>query len=160
MQKTKICPDCSTEYFSHIDNCADCGTVLLSPEKIRDVQEERHRCKEKTLENHVVVGEGDKNWMGELYTVLIDSGISCVITADAGCNKGCSADTRRLLVSSLDVEKAKERIEEHYAETHPEIQASNEMVNQGKCPACSSPVGSEAVECPDCGLMLLIVKEE
>ncbi len=158
MQQIKICPNCATEYFQHIEKCADCGAVLLLPEEIKKVHEEKKRLKDKALENQVVVRKGDKKWMEELYHVLIDSGIPCLITADAECNKGCRADTRRLLVSSQDVEKANERIEEYYTEVHPEVQASKEMVSQGKCPACGSPVGSDAVECPDCGLTLLIVE--
>jgi len=154
----KICPDCSTEYFPHIKNCADCGAVLLSPEENKRVQEDKKRCMDRALEDQVVAREGDKKWIGELYDVLIDSGIPCVITADAECKKGCSADTRQLLVSSQDFKKAKERIEDYYTEVHPEIRASKEMVSQGKCPACGSPVGSDAAECPDCGLKLIIIE--
>ena len=158
MQQIKICPNCTTEYFQHIENCADCGDALLLPEENKKKQEEKKRLKYKALENQVVVREGDKKWMEELYCVLIDFGIPCLITADAGCDKGCSADTRRLLISSQDVEKANERIEEYYTEVHPEVQASKEMVRQGKCPACGSPVDSDAVECQDCGLTLLIIE--
>ncbi len=158
MTQIKICPDCETEYFPHIENCADCGAVLLLPEENKKVQEEKRQLKDKALENQVVVREGDKKWIEELYQVLIDSDIPCLITADAGCNKGCRADTRRLLVSSQDVEKANELIEEYYSEVHPEVQASKVMVSQGKCPACGSPVGSDSVECPDCGLTLIITE--
>ena len=155
MQK-KICPDCEAEYFAHIENCADCGTLLLLPEEVKKAQEEKNRCMEKALENQVVVREGDLKWMGELYNVLIDSGIPCSISGDDGCKKGCCGDKLRLLVSSEDVEKASKRIDEYYIEVHPEMQASQEMVSQGKCPACASPVSPDAAECPDCGLTLLI----
>jgi len=158
MTQIKICPDCSAEYFAHIENCADCGTVLLLPEENRKMQEERRRCKEKSFENPVAVREGSLKWMDELYTVLINAGIPCVVNVDAGCNKGCCGDTCRLLVSAQDAEKANERIEEYFSEIHPEIKASREMMSQGKCPACSSPVTSDAVECPDCGLTLIIVE--
>jgi hypothetical protein len=43
---------------------------------------------------------------------------------------------------------------------HPEIRASNELINQGKCPACGSYVGENNNKCPDCGLMLLVIEEE
>lgn len=159
MQQIKICPECETEYFPQIQQCADCGADLLWPDKFKIVQEERKRLKDTVLENKVAVREGDKQWIGELYDVLIDSGIPCVITADAGCSKGCSPDTRKLLVTAHDAERANARIEEYYAEVHPEIQASKEMVSQGKCPACGSPVDPAAIECPDCGLPLIIVEE-
>jgi hypothetical protein len=158
LKQIKICPDCSSEYFPHIENCVDCGSVLLFPEDIKSLQEERRRCKDRALEDAVVLREGDVKWIDELYHVLIESGISCMVTTDADCNKGCCGDKYRLMVSSQDGEKANERIEEYYAEIHPEIRASKEMMSQGKCPACSSPVEPEAVKCPDCGLTLFIVE--
>ncbi len=158
MTQIKICPDCATEYFPHVENCADCGAVLLFPEENKRVQEEKKRCMDKALENPVVVREGDLKWIDELFHVLIDSSIPCVVHVDTGCKKGCSGHSCRLLVSSKDVEKANERIEEYYMKIHPEIQASKEMISEGKCPACGSPVGSDAVECPDCGLTLLIIE--
>ena len=127
-------------------------------ERSTGAREEKRLLKGRLLEQAVVVREGDLDWMNELYNVLIDSGISCVITADDGCKKGCCGNTCRLMVSTQDAEKARQRIEEYYMEIHPEIQASQEMASQGKCPACGSPVESEAVECPDCGLTLLIIE--
>ena len=110
------------------------------------------------MENAIVAREGDLKWIDELYNVLIQSGISCMVTTDDGCNKGCCGDKYRLMVSSQDTERANDRIEEYYAEVHPEIRASKAMMSQGKCPACSCPVDPEAVECPDCGLTLLIIE--
>jgi hypothetical protein len=159
MHRIKICPDCATEYFPHIETCADCGAVLLSPEENKKVQEEKRLCMEESLEDQAVIRKGDLKWMNELYNVLIDSGIPCAVHADTKCKKGCSGDTCGLLVSSKDVERANKRIEEYFAEIHPEIRASKEMVSQGKCPACGSPVGSNTVECPDCGLTLLIIEK-
>jgi hypothetical protein len=160
MTQIKICPECKTEYFPHIERCADCGSVLLTPEEIKKTEEDKKRCMEKSLENSVVVREGSLNWMNELYNVLIDSSISGVVNSDAGCKKGCCGDTYRLLVSSQDAEKANERIEEYCAELHPELQASREMMSRCKCPACGSPVSPDAVECPDCGLTLIIIEEK
>jgi hypothetical protein len=158
MKQIKICPDCAAEYFPHIENCADCGSVLLSPEQIDKAQEKKKRCMDKALEDRAVVRKGDLKWMDELYGVLIDSGIPCAISTDDGCNRGCCGDTHYLMVSSNDTERANERIEEYYKRIHPEIRTSREMVNQGKCPACYTPVDSDASECPDCGLTLLIIE--
>jgi uncharacterized Zn finger protein (UPF0148 family) len=44
-------------------------------------------------------------------------------------------------------------------ESNPEVRASQEMLRQGKCPACGSPLGEKAKECPDCGLPLVIVED-
>ncbi len=160
MNRNKICPDCETEYLPHIEKCADCGTVLLLYEEYRSVQEENKRLTEKAIRNAIVVREGDLKWLDELYNVLIEAGIPCAVTSDSGCNKGCCGDKWRLIVSKKDVERAKERIEEYFMEMHPEIRASNELVSQGKCPACGSPVVVGANDCPDCGLTLVIIEEE
>jgi len=115
---------------------------------------------EKAVENEVVVREGDLNWLGELYTVLIDAGIPCAVRSNASCKKSCCGDTCRLVVSREDLERAQERIEEYFMEMHPEIRASRELASEGKCPACGSPVGPGDRECPDCGLPLVIIEEE
>lgn len=158
MMQTKICPDCGAEYFAHIENCADCGTALLLPEERAKAQEEKKRCMDTTSENSVIVREGSLNWMDELSEVLINSGIPCVVKANDGCGKGCCGDTHHLMVSSEYAEKAIERIAVYYMELHPELKDSNEMINQGKCPACGYAAGADAVECPDCGLTLLIIE--
>ncbi len=158
MKQVKVCPDCEVEYYPHIHNCADCGAVLLLPEEIKKAQEEKKRTKEKGLEDQVLVREGELKWLQELYDVLINSGIPCTISGDDDCNKGCCGGKLRLMVSSPDFIKAKERIDEYYMEIHPEIRTSNELASQGKCPACGSSVGSDAVECHDCGLTLLITE--
>lgn len=158
MIQIKICPDCETEYYPHIKNCADCGAVLLSPEENKRIQEEKKQCRDMALEAPFVVRKGDLKWINELYHVLIESGIPCSVDSDAGCNKGCCGDTCRLMVSSRDAERATQRIEDYYMEIHPEIRTSKEMMRQGKCPACSCPVDSDAVKCPECGLTLLIIE--
>lgn len=160
MNQNKICPDCKTEYLPQILKCADCGAALLLPEEYRKAQEEKKRIEEKTVENTAVVREGDLDWMSELRAVLIDAGIPCNIHSDAGCKKGCCVDKCRLVVSSDDLERAQERIEEYFMEVNPELRASNELLREGKCPVCGSPVGTGERECPDCGLPLLIVEEE
>jgi len=160
MNRNKICPDCETEYLPHIEKCADCGVTLILHEEYRSVQEEKKRLAEKAVRNAVVVREGDLKWLDELCNVLIDAGIPCTVTSDSGCKKGSCRDEWQLIVSKEDVERAKERIEEYFMEMHPEIRASNELVSQGKCPACGSPVHAGANECPDCGLMLVIIEEE
>jgi len=160
MDQYKICPECECEYYPHIEKCADCGAVLIFPEEHKKAQEEKERLMEKAVENEVAVREGDLGWMSELYTVLIDAGIACTVRTDKGCRKSCCGDTCRLVVAPEDVERAQEHIESYFMEMHPEIRASRELAGEGKCPACGSPVGSGDRECPDCGLMLVIVEEE
>jgi len=159
MNQNKICPNCEVEYLPHIEKCADCCAVLLLPEEHRQAQEEKKRLMAKAIENAAVVREGDLKWLGELYKVLINSGIPCTVTSDASCNKGCRPKCL-LIVSSENFERAQERIAEYFMEIHPELRASNELISQGKCPACGSPVGTGDKECSDCGLTLVIIEEE
>lgn len=158
MSQTKICPDCGTEYFAHIAKCADCGTILLLPEELVKLREERRQCSEKLLDNPVVIREGDPDWINELYHVLIDASVPCMVHVDL-CNKGCS-EPCKLMVSGPDAEKANDLIEEYFAKVHPEMQASRDLMREGKCPACGFSVKPDTVECPDCGLPLVIVEEE
>ncbi len=160
MTPNKICPQCETEYLPHIEKCADCGAVLLFPEEHKKAQEEKKQIMQKAVDNTVVVREGDLAWLSELRSVLAEAGIPSAVRAAAGCNKGCCGGTHWLVVSSNDLERARERIEEYLMEINPELRASNELLRQGKCPACGSPVGTDERECPDCGLPLLIVEDE
>jgi hypothetical protein len=160
MNRNKICPDCEVEYMPHIEKCADCGAVLLSHEEHRQAQEEKKQLMAQAIENAAVVREGDLKWLGKLYNVLIDASIPCAVISDAGCNKGCCGSKCQLIVSKEDLERAQESISEYYMEIHPELRDSIELVNQGKCPACGSPVGTGDSECSDCGLTLLIIEEE
>ena len=160
MNQNKICPDCDAEFLPHIEKCADCGAVLLLVEEYKKAQDEKKRIEEKILENTVVAREGDLDWMSELRAVLIDAGIPCTVHSDTGCGKGCCGGECRLLVQSEDLERARERIEEYYMEVSPELLASRELISEGKCPACGSPVATGERECRDCGLPLLIVEEE
>ena len=112
---------------------------------------------EQPLDVPVVIREGDVKGRGERHGMLIASGFPCRLHADPGCQKGCRGNTCQLLVSRRDAEGAHERIEEYFAEVHPEAMASQELISQGKCPACGSPAGPSEAECSDCGLTLFIV---
>ena len=160
MNRNKICPACEVEYLPHIEICADCGAVLLLHEEHKRAKDERKRLAAKAIENAAVVRKGDLKWLGELSNVLIDAGIPCSVTSEAGCNKGHCRDKFLLIADRGDLARAQERIEEYFRELHPELRASHELAKQGKCPACGSPVGADDTECSDCGLMLVVIEEE
>lgn len=165
MPQVKICPECREEYQPHIIKCVHCGTVLVPPEEIKEEKkeltiEEMLKYDNVSLENPVVVREGASGWIREIFVVLIKADIPCAISKEDGCGKGCCGDTKFLLVSEKDREKAHEKIEEYCMEKYPELKAANEMISKGNCPACGSPVEKDAVECPDCGLLLLIIEKD
>lgn len=156
----KICPDCEAEYYSHIEKCADCGTALLFLEEYRNAQEEKKRRALRIVEQGVEVREGNLEWMNELRAALADSGIPGRVIAGESCKKSCCGGEWQLVVSREDAGRAQERIEEYFRELDPELRASHELMNQGKCPACGSPVNAGDAECSDCGLTLIIIEEE
>ena len=160
MSEIKLCPNCRTEYFSHIERCADCGAVLLTPEENTIAQEEKKRQVDKDSWAPVSVRKGNLKWMNELRSVLTDSGIPCVVSGEEGCSKGGCGASYYLLVTSENAAVAHDRIEEYCMEMHPEIKDSHELISQGKCPACGCSVDAEAVDCPDCGLTLMVVVDE
>ena len=160
MSDIKLCPNCKTEYFAHIEHCADCGAVLLTPEENKIALEEKKRQVDKDSWAPVIIRKGSLPWMNELRSVLADLGIPCTISGEEGCSKGGCGATYCLLVTSENAKVAHERIEEYCMELHPEIKDSQEMISQGKCPACGCSVSSDARDCPDCGLTLMIVFDE
>jgi rRNA maturation endonuclease Nob1 len=160
MNRNRICPECETEYLPHMEKCSDCGAVLLLPEELRKAKQEKQRIRQKAVENTAVVREGDLDWLRELRAVLADAGIPATVRAADDCGKGRCGGTHWLTVSSDDLERAQERIEEYFMESNPEVRASKELLGRGKCPACGSPVSEEARECADCGLPLVIVEDE
>ncbi len=160
INRHKICPRCESEYQPHIDKCADCGEALVLPEELEKAKEQRRLTGEKKVDEKVVVREGELDWMSELREALIDAGIPAEVRSEDDCGKGCCGSACRLVVSPEDLEKAQARVEEYFMEVNPELRESNELMKEGKCPACGSPVGAGARECPDCGLPLVIVEEE
>lgn len=158
MTEMKICPQCAYDYYPHVEKCAKCGVVLVSLEEHARMQEDKRRLAEQALEDPVAVREGDVRWMEELLQALTAAGIPCRLHADPGCATGCRGNTCKLLVSRRDAPRAHERCEEYFSEVHPEARASQEMMSQGKCPACGSNLDPAAAECPDCGLTLLIIE--
>lgn len=160
MKLKRVCPECRSEYLPQIEKCSDCGAVLLLPEELEKADEERRMLMLRKVEERVVVREGELKWLGELRSVLADAGIASTINSGSDCGKGSCRGECVLMVAPEQLERARERIEEYFAEMHPEIRASKELAEAGKCPACGSHLAPDAHECRDCGLPLVIIEEE
>lgn len=159
MNEYKICPSCSGEFYPHIEKCADCGVVLLTHEEHEKALLQRRLIEETAVKNAVAVREGDLDSIRTLETVLLDAGIPCMILSNTACGKGCCGDKWRLAVSPENLVRARDAVEEYHMELDPELRTSRERLDQGRCPACGSDVGPEALECPDCGLQLVIIED-
>jgi len=160
MNQNKLCPVCQSEYLHHIQKCVDCGADLLLPEEQRKAQEEKKLLGDKALENGAVVREGDLDWMTELREVLVHAGIPCKLHSELNCKKGCCGDKFQLVVSPDNLDRAQQKIEEYFMAINPELLTANELIKEGKCPACGFPLATDERECPECGLSLLIIEEE
>ncbi len=156
----KKCPACGEEYMPHIEKCADCGATLVPVDEYQTAVAELRKAAGEEPEDAVAVREGDLDWLLELREALLLAGIPSAIISDDGCNKNCCSDKCRLEVSKEDFERAQARIEEYFAEVHPEVREAREQVSEGKCPACGSPIAAGDKECPDCGLALIIEADE
>ncbi len=114
---------------------------------------------EETHDEWVVIKEEAQEWVQKLSDMLSGNNIPSRIALAPGCSAGSCGCTFLLLVAQNDVQTALVNIEEYYMELHPEIRESQEWVDQGRCPACGHHVGTDAKECSDCGLLLIIEEE-
>lgn len=104
----------------------------------------------------VVIKEDLQEWIKELSHMLQEKGIPSRIALSPGCSAGKCSSTYLLQVTKENIQIALGNIEEYYMILHPEIRESQKWVAQGRCPACGHYVGTDARECSDCGLILII----
>jgi rRNA maturation endonuclease Nob1 len=160
MDQNKICPACGAECNPHIDNCADCGAVLLAFEKHLRAGEAEEMPAQTSMENKDVVLAGDLDWIRELHAVLMASGIAGSVESERAGRNGRLRSGCRLVVSPDDLERARKRIEEHLMEINPDLLISQELFGKNKCPACGAIFVRDARECADCGLPLVVIEED
>jgi rRNA maturation endonuclease Nob1 len=111
---------------------------------------------EEAHEEWVVINEEKQEWVQKLSNVLSENDIPSRIALAPGCSAGQCGCTFLLLVTKNDVQAALDSIDGYYMKLHPEIRESKEWADQDRCPACGHHVGTDARECPDCGLRLII----
>ncbi len=159
MSQVKYCPECSSEYYAHILECADCGVPLITPEEFEAARQRRKRFEGEGDQEAVAIKQDEKNWIKELHRVLTDKGYSCRMTVTPGCTPGKCGESFLLIVPKEEAESAIKCIDEYHQELHPELKESEELAAQGKCPACGFDAGFDAMECSDCGLPLMLQSE-
>ena len=160
MSQDKLCPECNAEYLPHIVSCPTCDVPLILSVEIEEMRERQRQFAEEDIKNAVAIKEGGKRWIIELRDVLINKGFPCSIKIAQSSTPGQCGESFFLIVPKETAESATNLIGDYIHEVHPEIKESEELAAQGKCPACGSNTGADAKECPDCGLMLVVVSEE
>lgn len=115
---------------------------------------------EDTHDEWIAIKEETQEWTQKLSHMLSEKGISSRITLAPGCGAGSCGCTFHLLVAKKDVQAALAGIDEYYMILHPEIKESQDWMDQGRCPACGHHAGTDAKECHDCGLLLIIEEAE
>lgn len=157
-EKTKLCPECGSEYYAHISECADCGVPLKMPEEIEKKRDNKPDVTAHLHGEWIAIREEGKEVIRELSEVLSRKGISSQIALAPGCSTGKCGCRYLLLVAKRDVHAAHDCIEEFHTQMYPEIKTAQEWESQGKCLACGYSVSPDTKECPDCGLVLMSEK--
>ncbi|MBE9504912.1 MAG: hypothetical protein IME96_12130 [Proteobacteria bacterium] len=147
----KLCPQCGAEYFAHITECAECKVPLQRPEEL-----ERARAEfvSEVGEDAAPLMEGKMAELKELRRLLEKEGIKTYINHASGCKPGGCNSTSLLFVAKSNAEAAVSFLQKHFAHNNPEPSGHEEDISEDQCPACGFHAGVDAMECPDCGLVL------
>lgn len=180
----KVCPECEAEFFAHIEKCNKCMIGLITAEEFETRKAKELRAEDESgfgLEGgdggggsssspgsdgveidgeYTSVDRGAIGRITELAGALTASGIACDVVADEDAASSCGKkEVFFLLVRNEDKDQAIKNIDNYWHTLHPEVREASELMEQGICPACSYNAG-DALECPDCGLVLATVIED
>jgi len=160
-EEFKVCPNCGTEYNSHIEKCADClddlvykNNIEISPVSIEETAE------------LVLIRTDEALFIKDIQRKLTEIGIQSVISVEytpkhqsSHGHFGAGA-LYNIYVSKEDEEKA---IALEHSQWNKVLEQDNlkldvnvNSYNNQCCPACNTFVGIDAKECPSCGLFLTI----
>jgi RNA polymerase subunit RPABC4/transcription elongation factor Spt4 len=162
-EETKVCPNCGTEYYSHIEKCADCSVDLV----YKNNTEISSTSFEKTDE-FVLIRTDEALFIKDFQRKLTEIGIQSVINVEYTPQHRSShghfgtGSYYSIYVSSGNEQKAREL---EHSQWTKEINQDNLKLdfnvnseNNQNCPACNAFVGIDAKECPSCGLFLTIIE--
>jgi hypothetical protein len=153
------CPQCGEEYLATTRECADCGVPLgvgapaaqPEPEPVDELPPVSELTNLRTGSLGVVQG---------LSEMLMEAGITHRIEAvapdDPGQRRRGDSLPYGVYVRAADEERAAAVDRAFMRRIMPDLpEDAGAPVAEGGCPACGTPVASDARECPDCGLALL-----
>ena len=155
----KLCPECGSEYFAHVIDCAECKVTLVTSVEIERERAEEERFAGEVGKDAVAVIEGRVPLLKELRKALLGKGITSFINLSPGCKPGGCNSTSLLFVARKSAEAAVSCIKKHQGEELSESMDCEEEMDDENCPACGFEAGAKTKECPDCGLALVFDEE-
>lgn len=149
-----VCPECGSEYQPQIRVCIDCGTATVSPAAAREQAPHKPDPQPLDKTETVHIRTDELEWIESLRALFEQHDISCWIYPAQSSRhhqrfKISVAKEDAVLAFELDGELLRQRLGDD----------GDEMVEvpvPGLCPACHSQLPAGAIECPACGLALVV----
>ena len=156
MTHVRVCPDCGEEFRAEIVRCSDCGAVLVDrhedeaggPARNMAAPEASEPAGDDSLEDyHLVFSSTSSEAVRGAADALVAAGIAFRIT-----HRGA---TLELLVHADDYAAAVPALAGRdgaiLLDTQPEAPEGQDVK---ACPACGTALAADAVECPECELVV------
>lgn len=152
----RVCPDCGEEFRPEIVRCSDCGAVLVDPHESQTggqapniaAPEAPEPGGDDSLEDHhLVFSSTSSEALRGAADALVAAGIAFRIT-----HRGAALE---LLVHADDYAAAAPALTGRdgalVVDTQPD---APEEQHVKACPACGTSLAADAVECPECELVV------
>lgn len=153
----KVCPECREEYTLVAEQCADCDVPLVFPDEVPPEPEPEAFPEVSELE---CVRVGPLPWTRAISAGLEEAGIPHRVEHDTRSEAEGGVDPRKFddgtlygtWVRPADLDAAKAIDSTIFAHIDEEVRVDAPATGDETCPACTSPLPPDALECPDCGL--------
>lgn len=153
-EDTAVCPQCGSEFQSHVVTCIDCGTVTVPASHLEGGNREEPTVFSLASGSQAaLVRTAESAWATGLGGYLEDKGVACGLVEDPACCGG----PRKLavVVAEQDLERARELDREYFLQLVPEATESfGRLPGEEECPACGAYLPGGSDECPACGLVV------
>jgi hypothetical protein len=155
-----VCPECLAEHTLSVTDCADCGVELVSPAAIAAAETELAEFPPASELDCVRVAP--LAWVRALSDGLERGGVAHRVEpareedAPDGQNAGIfdGAQLFGLFVRASDTAAARELDRAIAVQLLPDEAPPLAEGEEENCPACSSPLAADVLECEECGLRL------
>jgi RNA polymerase subunit RPABC4/transcription elongation factor Spt4 len=163
LEEIKVCPNCGTEYYSHIEQCADCSIDLIFKDKT-----EISSISIDGSSELVLIRSDEALFIKEFQRKLDEIGVQSIIKVEYTPQHRSShgnfgtGSYYSIFVSKEYEEKARALEHAQWTEELAQDNLKQDIIlnkeNNQYCPACNGFVGIDAKECPSCGLFLSVTE--